>query len=484
MLAPSRPSRGLFCNRTLNLRAIPAVGFDMDYTLVHYQTEAWEKRAYAHLQRRLAEKGFPVERLEFDSRLVALGLVLDLELGNIVKANRFGYVKKAAHGTRVLDYREQRELYSRELIDLSDDRWVFLNTLFALSEGCMYAQCVELLDDGKLRASLGYEELYRQIRRNLDATHMEGALKSEILADPDRYVVQDEELPLALLDLKHAGKKLLLITNSEWQYTRSIMNMSFDPFLPEGITWRDVFEVIIVSASKPAFFEERRPLFEVTNEEGLLRPAYKIEEGGIYLGGHAGLVEEFLGAPGEQILYVGDHIFADVHKSKDLLRWRTALVFRELEGELEALEAFKPQQRELTRLMLRKEELEGSYSQLRLKLQRLVKGYGPQPTETKAELEEQMQAIRQSLGELDGEIAPLARASSELLNPRWGLYLRAGNDKSHLARQIERYADVYTSRVSNLLEHTPYVYLRSPRGSLPHDHGPAGGVGADGGAPV
>jgi hypothetical protein len=54
--------------------------------------------------------------------------------------------------------------------------------------------------------------------------------------------------------------------------------------------------------------------------------------------------------------------------------------------------------------------------------------------------------------------------------------MRTGNDKSHLARQIERYADVYTSRVSNLLAVSPYVYLRSPRGSLPHDHGPGGGV--------
>ena len=34
---------------------------------------------------------------------------------------------------------------------------------------------------------------------------------------------------------------------------------------------------------------------------------------------------------------------------------------------------------------------------------------------------------------------------------------------------IESYADVYTSRVSNLLFQTPFAYLRSPRGSLPHD---------------
>ncbi|WP_442978427.1 5'-nucleotidase domain-containing protein, partial [Salinibacter sp.] len=29
-------SRGLFCNRTLNLRGIQAIGYDMDYTLIHY----------------------------------------------------------------------------------------------------------------------------------------------------------------------------------------------------------------------------------------------------------------------------------------------------------------------------------------------------------------------------------------------------------------------------------------------------------------
>ena len=47
--------------------------------------------------------------------------------------------------------------------------------------------------------------------------------------------------------------------------------------------------------------------------------------------------------------------------------------------------------------------------------------------------------------------------------------MRAGNDKSRLARQIEGHADIYMSRVSNLLHVTPYGYLRGTRGSLPHD---------------
>ncbi|PSQ93867.1 MAG: HAD family hydrolase, partial [Bacteroidetes bacterium SW_7_64_58] len=40
------PARGLFCNRTLNLRRIQAIGYDMDYTLIHYHMREWEQRAY------------------------------------------------------------------------------------------------------------------------------------------------------------------------------------------------------------------------------------------------------------------------------------------------------------------------------------------------------------------------------------------------------------------------------------------------------
>jgi len=54
-------------------------------------------------------------------------------------------------------------------------------------------------------------------------------------------------------------------------------------------------------------------------------------------------------------------------------------------------------------------------------------------------------------------------------NETWGPLMRAGVDKSLFARQVEKYADVYTSRVSNFAHATPYGYLRAARGSLPHD---------------
>jgi hypothetical protein len=209
-----------------------------------------------------------------------------------------------------------------------------------------------------------------------------------------------------------------------------------------------------------------------------------------YFGGSATEVERFLGMSGDEILYVGDHMFGDVHVTKNVLRWRTALILRELEDEIRAISAFRTTEARLAEKMVEKERLEAESCQLRLELQRRKQGYGPrQASPPDDQLHARVFELRTQLEALDAEIGPLARAGSELANPIWGLLTRAGNDKSHLARQVERYSDIYTSRVSNFLFATPFVYLRSPRGSLPHDPSIPGGtpvfpagVGGDGGA--
>ncbi|MGC4115374.1 MAG: HAD-IG family 5'-nucleotidase [Myxococcales bacterium] len=462
-------SREVFCNRTLNLRAIRAIGYDMDYTLVHYRVEAWELLAYEHVKRRLLAAGWPVKDHQFDPQLVTRGLIVDTELGNVVKANRFGYVKRAYHGSRPLPFEEQRRVYARVQVDLADRRYVFLNTLFSLSEGCMYMQLVDQLDERKLPEVVSYSALYRRVHDTIDAAHAEGLLKAEVIAAPEKYVELDPETPLALLDQKASGKKLMLVTNSEWAYTQPMMSYSFDRYLPKGQTWRDLFDVSLINARKPDFFLSRGPLFEVVSEDGLLKPALGLRDGAVFAGGDAGMVEKYLGASGDEILYVGDHMWGDVHVSKSALRWRTALVLRELEFEISALEAFEPRQAKLRDLMAEKETVELEQARLRLELQRIRGGYGPRSGLPIQEIERALGKHRDRLEKLDEEIAPLAQSSDEVGNPRWGSLLRAGNDKSHLARQIENYADVYTSRVSNFVFRTPFAYLRSAQGNLPHD---------------
>ncbi|MCZ6915794.1 MAG: HAD-IG family 5'-nucleotidase [Gemmatimonadetes bacterium] len=462
--------RGVFCNRTLNLRSITAIGYDMDYTLVHYNVEQWEQLAYQHIKQKLVDQGWPLEDLEFNHRAVVRGLIIDRELGNILKANRFGYIKQARHGTWLMDHAVLRKVYGRTIIDLTEGRWVFLNTLFSLSEACMYGQLIDLLDRDEIPNVLTPRDLYDIIRTSLDETHMEGALKTEIVTNPDRYLRLDPDVPLTLLDQQRAGKKLLLITNSEWEYTRAMMEYAFDRFLPEGVAWRDLFHLVIVSARKPAFFSTDHPFFEVSGDDGLLRRVVGgPSPGGVFLGGNAAAVEHHLGISGDSILYVGDHLFSDVHVTKNLLRWRTALIVPELEGELAATRSFAGDQGRLAALMKEKEQLELEQNQARLLLQRKRKGYGPRPEEPAKDLELRVARSRRKLIALDEKIRPLAEAAGEVSNTRWGLLMRAGNDKSHMARQIERHADIYMSRVSNFMQCTPYAYFRSPRGSLPHD---------------
>lgn len=42
------------------------------------------------------------------------------------------------------------------------------------------------------------------------------------------------------------GKVLLLITNSDYLYTDTMMTYAYDPYLPSGRTWRDLFDMVIV----------------------------------------------------------------------------------------------------------------------------------------------------------------------------------------------------------------------------------------------
>ncbi|KAL7178432.1 hypothetical protein ACSBR2_031550 [Camellia fascicularis] len=419
--------RGIFCSRTLNLRSISAIGYDMDYTLMHYNV------------------------------MVIRGLVIDKEKGNLVKADRFGYVKRAMHGTTMLSTRAVSEMYGRELLDLrKENRWEFLNTLFSVSEAVAYMQMVDRLDEGAIASDLGpldYKGLYKAVGKALFRAHVEGQLKNEIMSKPELFVEPDPELPLALLDQKEASKRLLLITNSDYHYTDKMMQHSFNRFLPNDMGWRDLFDMVIVSARKPEFFQMSHPMYEVVTGEGLMCPCFKARPGGLYSGGSAQMVENSLNIHGDEILYVGDHIYTDVSQSKVHLRWRTALICRELEEEYNALIHSQGHRAALIELINQKEVVGDLFNQLRLALQRRTKG---RPAQTLAatnmndeELTESIQKLLIVMQRLDQKIAPMLEADGEHFN--------------------RRYADIYTSRVSNFLHYTPFMYFRSQEQTLAHD---------------
>lgn len=73
--------------------------------------------------------------------------------------------------------------------------------------------------------------------------------------------------------------------------------------------------------------------------------------------GSSDIVCDLLGVIGKDILYVGDHIFGDILKSKKRQGWKTFLVVPELTKELQVWEERKSIFEELKRLDLYLAEL-------------------------------------------------------------------------------------------------------------------------------
>ena len=59
--------------------------------------------------------------------------------------------------------------------------------------------------------------------------------------------------------------------------------------------------------------------------------------------------------------------------------------------------------------------------------------------------------------------------TDDAFNPYWGPLFREGYEVSKFGEQVEAYACVYTSRVSNFRFYSPMQYFRGPRDRMPHE---------------
>jgi 5'-nucleotidase len=455
--------RKVFTNRGLDFRKIKVIGYDMDYTLIHYNVEKWEKLAYETIYKHLKICNIDLGEMNFDPNFSIRGLIIDTELGNLIKVCRFGTVKYGMHGKHPLSKKELNTIYGKYLIDLADKRFVFLNTLFSISTGCLYSQLIETHDKGRLNNKYNYHTLFKLLDEAISFTHLESKLKETITNHPEKYIELDPFTIKALQDQKASGKLLFLATNSDWNYTDKIMSFAFDPHL-EGRPWLSLFDLVIVAAQKPKFFSHTQNTYQVHTESGLLSQHFsEIKTNHVYHNCNAYKVEEFFKASGEDILYIGDHMYSDINISKKAFGWRTCLIIRELENEISALYHFKDQLHQLTKLRQERSILDREIGAIELE-QTLS-----DETDEIVELNNTIDQLKIKHQQLNQMIDRKVVQFNQLNNPCWGLLLRSGKNKSHLARQIEKYADIYTSRVSNFHFETPYRNFQSFRVNLPHD---------------
>ena len=290
----------IFINRVLNMKNIKVIGFDMDYTLVRYNAEAFEGLTHRLAAGRLAElSDYPdeVKDLKFDYQRAIVGLVIDFRNGNLLQVSRHGKVKIAFHGLEPLDYHRQQKIYRETAIDLRDPNFQSLDTSFAISYGVLFSQLVQMKTDG---ADLpGYQQIADDVNHAIDTLHQDDSIKSVLRRNFDDFVIKDPKVAGMLERYKDYGKKLMIITNSDYAYSKALLDYALNPFLKKYGSWQELFDIVITFAEKPRFFEQSSRFLKIDPEtETMTNHMEKITDG-IYQGGNFAKLERDLGYSGK-----------------------------------------------------------------------------------------------------------------------------------------------------------------------------------------
>lgn len=470
---PPLPLR-IYVNRNLRMDTVRAIGFDMDYTLARYRRELLEELAHRLTVDKLLQRGYPeaIRDFRYDPSFVIRGLTVDKQLGNIIKLDRHNHSSRVFHGRRRLPKTQRRNLYHREKIHFVPPRFAMVDTLFSLPEMCLYADLVDYFD--RISTSkISTWQLFDDTRECIDAAHRDNSLKTIVKADLAKYVEKEPLLSRTLHKLRSSGKRLFLLTNSLWDYTNSLMSYLLDNELAEYPVWTRYFDAIIVGANKPDFFTGNEPFAELdASGTAVRRPAPTIEKGKVYQGGNLRDFERIMGMAGEDVLYVGDHIYGDILRSKKASLWRTVMVVEELEDEIRHTMDHQDDLRLLYALENRRRDLDDSANLQRQRLAYLERKTASPNAEATAEftkIREERDVTKKELKHVIHEIELLQSKLDRGFNANWGMIFKEGHENSRFGEQVKDYACLYTSRVSNFLGYSTFQYFRSPRDTLPHE---------------
>ncbi|TDG40954.1 hypothetical protein AWZ03_012624 [Drosophila navojoa] len=453
----------VFVNRSLHLENIKYYGFDMDYTLAEYKSPQYEQLGFNLVKERLVSMGYPKEILQFeyDPTFPVRGLWFDTLYGNLLKVDAYGNILVCVHGFEFIKHHQVYELYPNKFLKLDESRVYVLNTLFNLPETYLLACLVDFFTNSKdfVRVERGikagdflftYKSIFQDVRRAVDWVHSDGDLKRRTTQNMAYYVKKDKRLPTVLCRIRESGAKLFMLTNSDYTYTNEIMTYLFD--FPHGANadephrdWKSYFDVIVVDARKPLFFDEGTVLRQVDTETGDLKIGTHIgplQPGQVYSGGSCELFTKFINAKGKDVLYVGDHIFGDILKSKKIRGWRTFLIVPELVRELN--------------VWTEECQLFAELQNLDIKLGDLYRDL-----DSSAKVKPDISQLRTCIRDVTHKM--------DMAYGMMGSLFRSGSRQTFFSSQVVRYADVYAATLLNLIYY-PFSYMfRAPAMLLPHE---------------
>ena len=472
---PPRPRR-VFVNRTLRMETIRYIGFDLDWTLAAYHRVPIQQLTFERALERLVERrGYPevIRSAEFRPDFTQRGLLIDKLAGTVLKMDRHRYVGRAYLGRHRLDPDERNRLYRDERIDLGRARFYYVDTLFDLPEVNLFAELVEIWRrNPEVFRPMSHMQLFQDVRDSVDSLHAETDFKNYILSNLSTFLPKDPELALSLKRLAMNERKLLLITNSEWYYTKGVCSYLFDGVLPGLDSWRDLFDLVVVKAEKPAFFRQKRPFVAIDEHGKRLEEVEVPKWGGVFEGGCLDGLSELLSCVGEQVLYVGDHIYSDIRSTKVSSTWRTALVVSELEEELQQRGELSTSIAHLRVLNAEVADLGRRRDDVRdvLALCAALSGDGVHvASEVEARARRLLDDLRLEHRALRERAASLDEFITRHWNPTWGSVFKQGRSKSLFGGQVDEFACLYTSRVSNFVNYGSHHYFRVMTDPMTHE---------------
>jgi hypothetical protein len=75
----------------------------------------------------------------------------------------------------------------------------------------------------------------------------------------------------------------------------------------------------------------------------------------------------------------------------------------------------------------------------------------------------------EAIDKIDHQLSDKIKDYNSHFNPYWGAVMRAGNEESYLAGQLDRYACIYMSKISDFNLYSPRTYFRPEKRLMAHE---------------
>jgi len=322
---------------------------------------------------------------------------------------------------------------------------------FSLAEGCLLSDVVHYLNQNNI--TFNPAAVHSDVTSSIAHVHVSGLLHREVMGDVEKYVHRSPKIRTLLEEMK-GSVKLFLLSNSSFDYVDNGMRYIC------GDDWTDLFDVVSVEAQKPSFYNSRNPFRQLdvdsrssSNSSRRLKwsEVKTLEQGNVYVAGNVSDLMSMTQWNGPEVLYIGDHLFADLRTPARHQGWWTGAIIRELEKEI-----VKESSSEYQLMSLKMQMIE--------ELMRRLQWAPSANSETNDVLEE--------LNSLQSARAQVRHDMNNALNPNFGsVFVSAAHSPSLFASSMSKYVDIYTSRLENLLDYgMDYrFYPRKGHRVLPHE---------------